>query len=83
MGCNKFNESFHLTGVNNIQFSPLAITNVTCAEDKVESEFIGAMSNINNWSIVNNQLLLSNGKIVLMKLKAATTQYPISGTHGN
>jgi heat shock protein HslJ len=80
-GCNRLNGSFELTGVNFIKFSPLATTKMACIGDNVETKFLGAMGKVNNWSIINNQLLLNNGKMNLIKLKAVTPESAkLSGT---
>ena len=70
--CNKFNGSFQLTGKSFISFGPLATTKMACKAGNEESSFLSALSEVKNWSIVNDQLLLSNGKNVLLKLKAIT-----------
>ncbi len=72
-GCNRLNGSMELTGVNFIKFSPLATTRMACPGNTTEAPFIEALGQVNNWSIVNNQLLLSNGKILLAKFNAAET----------
>ena len=69
-GCNKLNGSFALTGGHLIKFSPLATTKMTCKEGNVESKFLDALGKVNNWTIINNQLFLSNGKMLMAKLKA-------------
>ena len=63
-GCNRITGSFELTGVNFIKFSPLATTKMACPGNNVEQKFLDALSKVNNWSISNNQLLLSSGKIL-------------------
>lgn len=73
-GCNRLTGSFELTGVNFIKFSPLATTKMACIGDNVESMFLDALSKVNNWSIVNNQLSLNNDKMNLIKLKGVTPE---------
>lgn len=73
-GCNRITGSFELTGVNFIKFSPLATTKMACPGNNVEQKFLDALSKVNNWSISNNQLLLSSGKILLVKLNAITPE---------
>ena len=73
-GCNKLNGSFQLTGKNIIKFSPLTTTKMACRADNVEAKFLDALSRVNNWRIINNQLLLSNDTKVLMKLKTVTSE---------
>ncbi len=73
-GCNKLNGSFELTGGNFIKFSPLATTKMACMGDNVELNFLAALAKVNNWNIINNQLLLNNGKTVMAKLKAVTPE---------
>lgn len=72
-GCNKLNGSFELTGVNFIKFSPLATTKMACIENNLEQQFIEAIGQVNNWSIIDKQLLLLNGRITVAKLNAVNT----------
>ncbi len=65
-GCNRINGTFELTGVGFIKFSPLATTKMACPGN-TEAKFIGAVGQVNNWSIINDMLLLNNGKIMLVK----------------
>lgn len=73
-GCNNLNGTFELTGINFIKFSPLATTRMACEPGIRETEFTDALGKVNNWSIINNQLLLNNGKILLAKLNAITVE---------
>ena len=73
-GCNKLNGSFELTAVNFIKFSPLTTTKMACIGDNVELKFLAALAKVNNWSIINNQLLLNTGKTNMAKLKAVTPE---------
>ncbi len=72
-GCNRLNGSFELTDINIIKFSPLATTKMACRGMNKEAPFIEAMGKANNWSIINDQLMLSDGKIVLAKFRRTTT----------
>ena len=74
-GCNKLKGTFELSNTNFIKFSPLATTKMACAAGNVESEYLDALSKADNWSIVNDQLLLRNGKILLMKFKGVIVDY--------
>ncbi len=67
-GCNRLNGSFELSGAGFIKFSPLATTRMACPGD-TEAKFIEAVSQVNNWSIINDMLLLNNGKILLAKFR--------------
>ena len=82
-GCNRLNGSIDLTGVNFIKFSPLATTKMLCRGNNNESEFIEALSQANTWNIINNQLLLNNGRIAVAKfrstMKPITTPSPGTG----
>ncbi|CAN5506144.1 hypothetical protein BH11BAC5_BH11BAC5_25600 [soil metagenome] len=69
-GCNNLTGTFELTGAGTIKFSPLATTRMACVEATREQEFTEALSQVNNWSMVDNQLLLNNDKIVLARLNA-------------
>jgi heat shock protein HslJ len=68
-GCNRLNGSYDLTGVNFIKFSPLATTKRACPGMNKEAQFIEALGQANNWSIINDLLLLNNGKILLAKFR--------------
>ena len=71
-GCNKLNGSFVLSAANSMTFSPLATTKMACVGDNVESRFLAVLGKVSNWSIINKQLLLKNGKIITAKLNAVT-----------
>lgn len=71
-GCNSLRGTFELTGVNFMNFSPLATTKMACPGDNPEAKFLEALGQVNNWSIINNELLLSNGRILVSKLRGAT-----------
>lgn len=73
-GCNNLNGTFELTSTNFIKFSPLATTRMACEPGIRETEFTEALGKVNNWSIINNQLLFNNGKILLAKLNATTAE---------
>ena len=73
-GCNKLNGSFVLAAANSMTFSPLAVTKMACVGDNVEAKFLEALEKINKWTIINNQLLLKNGKVIMAKLNAVTTE---------
>lgn len=72
-GCNRLTGSYDLKGVNFMKFSPLATTKMACPGN-TEAQFIEALGQVNNWSIANEQLLLSNGKIVVAKLNAVSME---------
>lgn len=74
-GCNRLNGTFELSGVNKIKFSPLATTRMACPGQD-ESQLLTAISQVNNWSIINNQLLLNNGKLLLAKLQGVSVGQP-------
>ena len=69
-GCNNLNGTFELSDANFIKFSPLATTRMACEPGIRETEFTEALGKVNNWSIINNQLLLNDGKVLLAKLNA-------------
>lgn len=68
-GCNTLRGSFELSGETNLKFSPLMTTKMACPEMTTETSFLNALSKVDNWSIIGNQLLLSSGKIPLAKLR--------------
>ncbi len=76
-GCNKLNGSFVLSAANSMTFSPLATTKMACIGDNVESKFLAVLGKVTNWSIINNQLLLKNGKVIMVKLNAVTAEATI------
>ena len=73
-GCNKLNGSFVLSATNSIKFSPLATTKMAYVRGNVESKFLIVLGKVNNWAIINKQLLLKNGKVIMAKLNAVTTE---------
>ena len=73
-GCNKLKGSFELSNVNLIKFSPLATTKMACIGDNIESKYLAALSKADNWRIINDQLLLNNGQMLLMKFKGVTVE---------
>lgn len=73
-GCNKLKGSFEVSSVNLIKFSPLATTKMACIGDNVESKYLAALSKADSWRIIKDQLLLSNGKILLMKFKGVMVE---------
>ena len=68
-GCNRLNGSFELTGVNLIKFSPLATTRMACPGMNNEAPLIKTLSEANNWSIIDDILMLNNGKELLAKFR--------------
>lgn len=68
-GCNSLRGSFELSGENAMKFSPLMTTKMACPDINIETSFLDALSKVDNWSIIGDQLLLSNGKIPLAKLR--------------
>lgn len=74
-GCNRLTGTFELSGVNKIKFSPLATTRMACPGN-TESQFLTALAQVNNWSIINNQLLLNNGRILVAKLQGVSANQP-------
>lgn len=74
-GCNRLNGTFELSTDHKIKFSPLATTRMACAGN-TESQFLTALGQTNNWSIINNQLLLNNGKILVAKLQGVSANQP-------
>ena len=73
-GCNKLNGSFVLSAANSMKFSPLATTKMACVGDNVESKFLEVLGKVSNWAIINNQLLLKKGKVIMAKLNAVTAE---------
>ena len=73
-GCNKLNGSFVLSAANSIKFSPLATTKMACVGDNVESKFLEVLGKVSNWAIINNQLLLKKGKVIMAKLNGVKAE---------
>ena len=57
-----------------MKFSPLATTKMACVGDNVESKFLEVLGKVNSWAIINNQLLLKNGKVIMAKLNAVKAE---------
>lgn len=78
-GCNTLRGSFELSGETTMKFSPLMTTKMACPDMNIETSFLDALKQVDNWSIIGNQLLLSSGKIPLMKLRGVKpTPKPVS-----
>ena len=73
-GCNKLNGSFVLSAAHRMKFSPLATTKMACVGESVESKFLEALGKVNNWTIINNQLMLRSGNVIMAKLKSVTAE---------
>ena len=73
-GCNKLNGSFVLAAANSMKFSPLATTRMACVGDNVESKFLEVLGKVNRWAIINKQLLLKNGEVIMAKLNAVKAE---------
>ena len=73
-GCNRLSGTFELTGASLIKFSPLASAKMACMGDNIETPFLQALDRVNNCSITDNQLLLNNGKKLVAKFTAASTE---------
>jgi heat shock protein HslJ len=71
-GCNKLNGSFVLSAANTMKFSSLVTTKMACVRDNVESQFLEVLGKVNSWAIINKQLVLKNGKVIMAKLNAVT-----------
>lgn len=74
-GCNSLTGTFELSTEHKIKFSPLITTKMACPGN-AESQFLTALEQANNWNIINNQLLLNNGKILVAKLQGVTANQP-------
>ena len=73
-GCNKLNGSFVLAAENSMTFSPLATTKMACIGDNVESKFLEVLGKVNRWAMINKQLLLKNGEVIMAKLNAVKAE---------
>jgi len=70
-GCNAFSGSYELFEGNRIQFSPLASTQMACAEINHESDFFKAIQSADNYIIKGDTLILTKGKMApMMRLVA-------------
>ena len=72
-GCNRLNGTFELSIMHKIKFSPLATTRMACPGN-TESQFLAALRQTDNWSIINNQLLLNKGRILVAKLQGVSAK---------
>lgn len=72
-GCNRINGKVSTSGSNGIKFFPMAATKMACLDNDIkdmESTFLNALTQADNWKVSGNQLLLSNEKYVVAKFKA-------------
>lgn len=74
-GCNRLNGTFELSDDHKIKFSPLATTKMA-GTGNTETEFLTALSQVDNWSIVNNELLLNKGEKSVLKLRNVSADQP-------
>ena len=74
-GCNRLTGTFELSGTNKMMFSQLVTTRMACS-DYDELPVLTALKQVNNWSIINDQLLLSHGKILVAKLQGVPVAVP-------
>ncbi|MDD3322290.1 MAG: META domain-containing protein [Paludibacter sp.] len=63
--CNSFFGKYSKRG-NSIKFRNSMMTRVNCGANDIESLITGTLSDVNNYSIKNNQLFLKRGSDVLM-----------------
>lgn len=72
-GCNRLTGSFELSNTNSIKFLPMATTKMACADpalNEIETKFLSALTNASQWNIDNGILSLSDGTLILARLKA-------------
>lgn len=74
-GCNRLTGTFELSDLDKLKFSPLITTRMACPGYD-ESTLLKALEQVNNWSIINNQLLLSNGRTLVAKLQGVPVTIP-------
>jgi heat shock protein HslJ len=74
-GCNRLNGTFELSEGHKIKFSPLVTTKMACPGVD-ELQLLTALGEVNNWSIINNELLLSNGGVQVAKLQRVSATQP-------
>ncbi|MDQ2864010.1 MAG: META domain-containing protein, partial [Bacteroidota bacterium] len=72
-GCNRLSTTVLFTDPNLLKFASIITTKMFCPGDN-ESRFTGALSKVNNWSILNKELLLSDGKLLIAKLTAVSKE---------
>jgi heat shock protein HslJ len=67
-GCNRFTGTYTLEE-DSITFGPLASTRMACQEEKnnMEQEMITTLSGVNTFSIKGQELILLNGKSIVLK----------------
>ncbi|KYP16400.1 META domain-containing protein [Flavihumibacter sp. CACIAM 22H1] len=57
-GCNRLSGSFELLDKQGMKFGALASTKMACPEMELEAAFLKALAEINQWKILDNQLIL-------------------------
>ncbi|WP_295982933.1 META domain-containing protein [uncultured Algibacter sp.] len=69
-GCNRFNGSYTITE-NNITFGPTVSTRMMCGEEanSIEHNMFDVLSQVNSFTLKNNELTLLKDKIVLLIAK--------------
>lgn len=71
-GCNRLNGTFDLAGMKQITFSPVATTRMACPNATAESEFLAALTQADNYLLVDNFLLLNKGRRLLARFVTAS-----------
>ena len=71
-GCNVLNGTIAVND-NAIKFSDIATTRMAC-RNSVETEFLSVLNRADNWSIINNELMLKMGNSVLATLNGVSAE---------
>ncbi|WP_455170086.1 META domain-containing protein [Aegicerativicinus sediminis] len=62
-GCNTFRGGYEMMEGNRLKFSGMASTMMACAKDKIESDFLKVLENVDNYAIAGDTLSLNKARM--------------------
>ncbi len=68
-GCNRINGTYTLEKRSNIKFSEVTSTKMSCPDIAFENTFLAALSEVNRFEILDNNMLLKDDNKVLLILQ--------------
>ena len=68
-GCNRISGNYTLKKKDQISFSEVISTKMSCSDISLETAFLAALSNATGYEVRDNALLLSNGSGVVLKFR--------------
>lgn len=72
-GCNRMMGGVDMDGISQLKFSALATTKMAC-QGNSEAELLTALSNVNNYAIVDSQLILKQDTTIIARLNGVSPE---------